>query len=114
PVTGIGLNVHNVFLAYMVELGLIGFVLWTAAFVMAIGGAVTFRGPPELAPWRVGLIAIAIDWLVVANFVPLTLAFPNMILWLWAGIVMGPRLVESTVRAPARELAASRPGAVTA
>jgi O-antigen ligase len=110
PMTGIGLNVHNVFLAYMVELGLVGFVLWAAAFLMAVGGAVTFRGPPELYPWRVGLIAIALDWIVVANFVPLSFAFPNMIVWLWAGVVMGPRLVEAPVRASARPFALARQG----
>ena len=96
PLTGVGLNVHNVFLSHTVELGLIGALLWGLGFIGAIGGAICFRGPPELAPWRVGLIAITIHFLIVANFVPLSFAFPNMAIWLWAGIVIGPKWVRGT------------------
>jgi O-antigen ligase len=91
PLTGVGLNVHNVFLSHAVELGLLGALLWGIGFIGAIGGALVYRGPPELAAWRVGLIAIAANFIVVANFVPLSFAFPNMLLWLWAGIVIGPK-----------------------
>jgi O-antigen ligase len=99
PITGVGLDVHNVFLSHAVELGLIGALLWILAFVAAIGGAIRFRGPPELAPWRAGLIAITIHWIIVANFVPLSFAFPNMLIWLWAGIVIGPRWIGGRARA---------------
>lgn len=79
---------HSVFLATAVELGLIGFLAWLAALVLAIGGAITRRGPPELAPWRWGLLAVAFNWAVVANFTPLGYAFPNTVVWLWAGVVV--------------------------
>ena len=80
------LQEHNVFLSNAVELGLIGVTIWGLALVCAIGGAILRRGPPELTPWRIGMVAIATQWFVVANFVPLGYAFPNALLWLWAGI----------------------------
>ena len=61
-------------------------MLWGAALFYAIGAAIFRRGPPELRWWRVGLIAIAVQWFVVANFVPLGYALPNALLWLWAGV----------------------------
>lgn len=84
--TRTGLDEHNVFLSNAVELGLIGTLLWGAALFYAIGAAIFRRGPPELRWWRVGLIAIAVQWFVVANFVPLGYALPNALLWLWAGV----------------------------
>jgi putative inorganic carbon (hco3(-)) transporter len=87
PLTGAGLDVHNVFLARFAELGLIGGTLWVLALCVAIGGTAIRAGPASMFPWRVGLVAIAINWLIVANFVPLTFAFPNALLWFWAGLV---------------------------
>jgi O-antigen ligase len=86
PLTGAGLEVHNVFLSHAAELGLVGAALWAIALFSAIGGAIVRRGPPELQAWRVGLLAIFVAFLVVANFGPLSYAFPNLLLWTWAGI----------------------------
>jgi O-antigen ligase len=80
---------HNVFLLMAVELGLIGATLFAASFLGVVGMALFRRGPPELRPWRIGLLAIAIYWVVGAQFVPLGQVFPNMIVWLWAGVVLG-------------------------
>jgi len=91
PQTGQGLEVHNVFLSHLVELGLIGAVMWTATVVFGVGGAALRRGPPELYAWRLGLVAIATCFLVVANLGPLSYPFPNLLLWLWAGIVASDR-----------------------
>jgi len=90
PVTATGIEVHNVFLSRAVELGLPGVTVWVVALGAAIGGALVRRGPPELLPWRVGLFAVALHWVIVANFGPLPYAFPNSLLWLWAGIVAAP------------------------
>jgi putative inorganic carbon (hco3(-)) transporter len=87
PLTGAGIEVHNVFLSHAAELGLTGSALWTLALFSAVGGAILRRGPPELAPWRVGLVAIFIAFLVVANLGPLSYPFPNLLLWTWAGLV---------------------------
>jgi putative inorganic carbon (HCO3(-)) transporter len=104
PLTGL-VDLHNVFLRNAVELGLVGAALWLGAFALAIGGAVLLRGPPELRPWRVGLLAYAVFWVVVANFGPLPYPFPILLLWLWAGVVFAaagrerisaPRLAAAT------------------
>ena len=91
PLTGEHAGVHNVFLSRAVELGMLGALLVIAGFVFGVGRAIVTRGPPELAPWRFGLMAIAISWLVAANLGPLPYAFPNLLLWTWAGVVMGGR-----------------------
>jgi putative inorganic carbon (hco3(-)) transporter len=77
---------HNVILSYAAELGLIAAVVWAVALAVAVGGGLRRRGPPELDHWRVGLVAVACAWLVVANFTPMTYAFPHALLWLWAGL----------------------------
>lgn len=86
PVTGAGLEVHNVVLSHAAEIGLPGAILWLWALLLAVGGAIFRRGPPELLPWRIGMACIAIPFLVVANTSPLSEPFPNLLLWLWAGI----------------------------
>jgi O-antigen ligase len=87
PLTGAGLVVHNVFLSNAVELGLAGLAAWLGAFVLGIGATAALRAPPALEPWRLGLIALAINYVIVANFGPLGYAFPTLLLWTWAGIV---------------------------
>lgn len=82
-------KLHNAFLTHLSELGLIGTTLWLAALVLGVGRAILRRGPPELRPWRIGLLAIAIYYLIVANAV-YPLAFTASVLWLWAGVASGP------------------------
>jgi O-antigen ligase len=98
PLTGAGLAIHNVFLSQATELGLLGALLWLVGLLLAVGGAIALRAPPELEPWRRALAPIAIVWFVAANFGPLGYAFPTLLLWTWAGIVWGPR---GTARASA-------------
>jgi O-antigen ligase len=81
-----GTAVHNVFLSHAAELGLVGALLWTAGLFGAVGGAIFRRGAPELAPWRQGMVAMAVAFLVAANLGPLGYAFPNAVLWTWAGV----------------------------
>ncbi len=81
--------IHNVFLLFAVEQGLIGATLLVASLLAVVGSAMLARGPPELRPWRLGLFAIATYWVVAANFAPLGQVLPGMIVWLWAGIVLG-------------------------
>jgi O-antigen ligase len=84
-----GTNIlHSVVLSNAVELGLLGCALWLLAVFIAIGGAIVKRGPPELLPWRIGLLAYTICWTVVLNLTPLPQAYPNLLLWLWAGVVV--------------------------
>jgi O-antigen ligase len=95
PLTNSTGEVHNVFLANAAELGLVGTTLWVLAFLAAIGGAIVVRGPPALYPWRIGLLAIALMWLIVANLIPMVQGFPNQVLWLWAGVVCSWRYSEA-------------------
>jgi hypothetical protein len=81
--------IHNVFLLFAVEQGLVGATLLLASLLAVVGSALSARGPPELRPWRLGLFALAAYWIVAANFAPLGQVFPNMVVWLWAGIVLG-------------------------
>jgi O-antigen ligase len=87
PLTATAAGVHNFALLYAVELGIPGMTLWVTALLTGIGAALLARGPPEIAPWRTGLIALFVIFVVVANAVPPTL-FANLSLWLWAGVVL--------------------------
>jgi putative inorganic carbon (hco3(-)) transporter len=103
PLTNTTGELHNVFLSLGAELGLVGTSIWLLGLILAVGGAIVVRGPPELYPWRVGLLAMTVMWLVVANLTPLLQAFPNQALWLWAGVVWPWRYawVKSAQRLPA-------------
>jgi putative inorganic carbon (hco3(-)) transporter len=86
PLLAVG-RPHNVFLANASELGLIGALGWLSALFIAVGSALMTPARGDLKLWRFGLIAFAVNWLVVANFTPLGYAFANHMLWLWPGIV---------------------------
>jgi putative inorganic carbon (HCO3(-)) transporter len=89
PLTaGVGVNVHSAYLSNLAELGLVGTTLWLLSTVLALWLALRRRGPPELEPWRYGLIAISVLFLVVSSFVYPYL-FGVVVLWMWAGIVYG-------------------------
>jgi O-antigen ligase len=86
PLTGSRIEIHNVLLSHAAELGLVGATLWIATFASGVLGAIGRRGPSDLDPWRLAMIAIAVDWFVVAMFGPLSYPFPNLFIWSWAGI----------------------------
>ena len=86
PLTGVGIPVHNVPLSHAAEIGLPATILWALGLVFAVGGGVLRPGPEALDPWRLGLVALFLHWLVVASFGPLGYAFPNLLLWTWAGV----------------------------
>jgi len=103
--------VHNLFLGLAAELGLIGLTLWVIGFLLGVVTAMVARPPPELRAWRTGLVAIGVFYLVVCNFVP-PVVFPNLIIWLWAGVVWvgrtGASEVEHATMAPPPEIAQVR------
>jgi putative inorganic carbon (HCO3(-)) transporter len=78
-------GVHNTPLTYGVDLGLVGLTLWLLGVMYGVGGALASRGPPDLLPWRVGLLAVALATLVVINATPPS-AWANRSLWLLAGV----------------------------
>jgi O-antigen ligase len=93
-VQGIGLPapvlpLHNTYLAYGVEIGLLGLGLWMLCWGLAVLTAVTARGPEQLRSWKIGLLAIAVFFLVIGLFDPHQQPFPMMLVLAWAGIALG-------------------------
>jgi O-antigen ligase len=86
PVTQIG-GIHNVFLANLVSLGVLGTGLWVLGLLLGVCGPLMRRGPPGAQRlWWSMLLGVSVCWLVVANFTPQDYAFANASLWLIAGI----------------------------
>ena len=83
-------GIHNFLLSYAVDLGLPGLALWCFGLLLGIGSALMTRGPTDLGPWRVALLAVFVAFLSIANSVPPSL-FPNLSLWLLAGVVYSGR-----------------------
>jgi putative inorganic carbon (hco3(-)) transporter len=87
PLTGSHLEVHNVFLARFSELGILGGTLWSVTVATALYSAIRRKGDGEFVIWRQALIGYVIAYGVVAMFAPTSAAMPNMLFWLFAGIV---------------------------
>lgn len=88
PLTGVR-DLHNVYLSNAVELGLLGGALWLFAVGTALVGTIARRGPPELRPWRIGLIALVVSVGLSALSTPFGFALPTLLLWTWAGVARG-------------------------
>lgn len=86
PVTQIT-GIHNVFLANLASLGVVGAGLWILGIILGVCAPLTRRGPPgpQRLWWSI-LLGVFVCWLVVANFTPQDYAFANASLWLIAGI----------------------------
>jgi O-antigen ligase len=85
------LPLHNTYLAYAVELGLVGFGLWLLCLVSAVLSAIfRRRGSPDLRSWRLGLLALALFFAVISFVDPHEQPFPMVVLLIWAGIAYGP------------------------
>jgi O-antigen ligase len=85
-------DLHNVYLLTAVELGLVGAALWLFALIAGIGGAIGRRGPPELRPWKIGLIAMAACLTVAWLSAPSAFVLPTLLIWAWAGVAWGREL----------------------
>lgn len=92
------LPLHDTYLAYAVELGLLGALLWLATLLWGIGGAIFARGAPELRPWKIGLLAMGVFYLVVAFVDPHEQAFSLLLLWTWAGVALGSEPLSEQAR----------------
>ncbi len=90
PLTAVGYPLHNVILSWAVDLGLVGATLWALALLLGVGGAFLTRGPPDLAPWKYGLLGVFAGYLVIANSIP-PMLFTNLVPWILAGVVFSGR-----------------------
>lgn len=79
-------SIHNELLEYGATLGLVGTAIWLLGLLLAVGGAFRARGAPDLQRWRLGLVPVLVFYLVISNAVP-PAVFPNLLLWLWLGVV---------------------------
>jgi O-antigen ligase len=91
---------HNTYLAYAVELGLVGVLLWLASIVWAVGDALASHGPTALRPWKLGLLAIAVFFVVVSVVDPHPAPFPMVLLFVWAGVSKGRKTLLVSHKAP--------------
>lgn len=92
PLTAAGAEDHNEFLSHGAELGLVGLSLWLLGIGLAVVGALRAPMPdPDLRGWKALLVAYAVFYVVVSNFVPPQL-FPNLLLWLFAGVLWSGRI----------------------
>lgn len=111
PLTAVGLSAHNTFLSHAAEIGLIGLSLWLAGLVTIVVMVLRARPPPEMRLMQIGFTAYAIQWVIVANFVLINYPFANLLLFLWAGVVLSAdRRDPATV---AERSAAGRPAGAT-
>jgi putative inorganic carbon (hco3(-)) transporter len=81
---------HNTYLAYAVDLGLVGLLLWLLALLGAVFSGIGTPGPASLRPWKLGLLAIFVFFLVISFFDPHEQSFPITLLLVWAGVASGP------------------------
>ncbi len=90
PLTGHRIEVHNVLLSRLAEIGLAGTIPWLITLSLGIALPVVRRPPPELEAWRRGLLMYSAAWAVMGMFGPMSTAFPNLLLWVIAGVVAAP------------------------
>jgi putative inorganic carbon (hco3(-)) transporter len=100
---------HNLYLSYAVELGLVGLALWLAALFWGVGAAIFKPGPQELLPWKRGLLAIVVFFVIVTAVNPNQPPFMALLLWTWAGIALGnePSAATEPRAATPRQVAAA-------
>lgn len=103
---------HDSYLSYAAELGLVGGLLWLGSLLWGTGGAIFSPGPVDLHPWKRGLLAVTVFFLVVSLFNPYMAAFPVLLLWTWAGVALGgvpepwqPRRLSRAAASPSGDAA---------
>lgn len=105
PLTGVGLEIHNVFLSHITELGIFGGGLWILAFCWVTFNAAFRPCSTELYPWRVAFLAFWGMFLAVAMAAPLADPQANLIFWMMGGLVAMERY--SVARASSQGLLGS-------
>jgi O-antigen ligase len=106
PITNIDIEVHNVVLGRAAELGLPGALLWVLCLVAGPVRAAVRRvaDPPDIAGWRLVLVASLGCWLVAIMFSPVPYPLPNFLVWLLGGMVAAcGRGVAASGRSDPRE-----------
>ena len=102
PLTATKEVIHNVFLTYAAETGLIGLSLWLLTLALGAGAALRPGTRPEARPWKVAAGAYLVFYLTIASFV-FSQVFPNNMVWLLLGVAVaaGGAGRDPASRAPA-------------
>ncbi|HYI38579.1 MAG TPA: O-antigen ligase family protein [Thermoleophilaceae bacterium] len=88
PLTATDEIIHNVFLTYAAETGLIGLSLWLLTLGMGAAAALRPGTRPEARPWKVAAGAFLVFYLTIASFV-FSQVYPNNMVWLLMGVAVG-------------------------
>jgi O-antigen ligase len=104
---------HNLYLSYGVELGLVGALLWLATLLSGLGAAIFSAGPVALHPWKRGLLAIASFFLIVTFVNPQQPPFAVLLLWTWAGVALVGAPSARPEPRPSRLAVAASPAAAS-
>ncbi len=96
PLTGHRIEVHNVLLSRLAEIGLLGTVPWLLTLAVGLGRAVLRPSTAALEPWRLGLAMFGSAWATMGAFGPISTALPNLLLWTMGGVVSAPYLVRAS------------------
>lgn len=92
PITHVDIEIHNVPLSRLTELGLLGGGLWILSVLLGPVAAMFVRRRRDKVDdaYRVAFIGGAIVWLVAIQFSPFPYPLPNALVWLLAGVVLTP------------------------
>ncbi len=90
--------IHDSYLSYAVELGLVGAGLWLASVLFGLGGTILAPVKRDLQPWRLGLLALTVCFLVLCAFDPLDQNFTELVLWTWAGVTLAGARMQPAQR----------------
>ncbi|WP_375491211.1 O-antigen ligase family protein [uncultured Jatrophihabitans sp.] len=92
PLTTTDIEIHNVPLSRLAELGLLGGTLWILSVLCGPVAAMFTRrrDDPLDEAYRVAFVGIAIVWLIAIQFSPFPYPLPNALVFLLAGTVLSP------------------------
>jgi O-antigen ligase len=99
PLIGLNAGLHDIYLQYLVALGAAGFGIWLLGGLLAFGGALGKRAPPDIRPWQIGLKGVLAASLIVGVTTPSAYIFTTTLFWTLGGIVWG---ATATATSPAR------------
>jgi O-antigen ligase len=100
PLTGAEAGLHDIFLQYAVTLGILGFALWLLAAGAAFYGALSGPVPREIEMWQIGLKAFLVATILQGFTAPSDFIFSTMAVWMWAGVLYGPKALGARAAAP--------------
>jgi putative inorganic carbon (HCO3(-)) transporter len=96
PITNVNIEVHNVVLGRAAELGIPGAALWVACVIAGPVASVLRRRRPrgEMAGWRVIALGTLCAWGVAIMSSPVPYPLPNLLVWLFPGVLASGYLVR--------------------